>query len=781
MSAEQPTSGPGPGPGLAPMPQAQQQRQQRHPDLSALKLTRGTSCVLCQQRKVRCDKNKPCANCVKAGVECRVIPPAPPRRRKKRLQEKDLVQRLKKYESLLSQHGVKFDAIGHDLRTDGPQLDDVDELENDFEGLNTSPEASASPLAPQNEKPSSWFSLHREFRASEQLLHDSSEDEDEAEGGSTIRRAFDKMFSNQDGFPCIVGGRPPSVTDAHPSTIHIVQLWQIYIDNINPLLKITHIPTIQSQIIDATSQLGKAPKNIEALMFAIYVMAITSLEEPDVHRMFGESKRELLGRYFTALQQALLNAGFMRNNDFICLQAYVLYLFAVRWFVDPRQVFCLIGIAVRIAQRMGLHRDPGGAGLPPFEVEQRRRLWWTIVGYDRRIGEMTGSTVTALSSGGDCKIPLNVNDSDLHIEGKDMPAPHTGPTEMMFALARTEIAMAVTSNSNRDSFKMNNPDKASPSPQGSGAKTPTPTIRIAGQESLSYTLEGFCAHVEGTYLAQCDPKIPLHLFTLTMTRQNLCKMRLINLLVRMHNPEAVPLKEIERESLFLEATQMIEYDNVVQSSESLQPFKWYSMHHFPFPAYMFLVQELRNRISGAPVERAWEAITANYDLRGLLNNLHSPMHTAFGGIFIKAWDAHAAAQKSSGRQVSPPRFIHALRERAEKRRKARAENRQDPSLEPVPVSFPRSYGPSQTPAGAENTAMMTPPSVDQSMGGAGPAMAPGAGAQVQETSDMDWSYLVSGYQDMGSFPEFNNFGRFGYPMGGMGGGLGGHGNMFENQ
>ena len=456
----------------------------------------------------------------------------------------------------------------------------------------------------------------------------------------------------------------------------------------------------------------------------------------------------------------------------------------MRWFVDPRQVFCLIGIAVRMAQRMGLHRDPGESGLPPFEIEQRRRIWWTIVGYDRRIGEMTGSTVTALSSGGDCKIPLNVNDSDLHIEGKEMPAPHTGPTEMLFALARIEIAMAVASNSNRDSFKMNNPDKASPSSQGSGTKTPATCIRIAGLDSPSYTLDGFCAHVEGTYLTQCDPKIPLHFFTLTMTRQHLCKMRVISFLVRMHNSEAMPLKEIERDSLFLQATQMIEYDNVVQSSESLRPFKWYSMHHFPFPAYMFLVQELRIRSSGAMVERAWEAITANYDLRGLLNNLHSPMHTAFGSLFIKAWDAHEAAQTSNGKQVTTPRFIFGLRERAEKRRKARAENRQDASLEPVAVDFPRSRDLSLTPSDPRNPAMMTPPSADHAMGGAAPVIVPGGGAQIQETNDMDWSYLVSGYQNAGGFSGFNNFG---YPMGGMGGGGGGlhgqhgGGNMFGNQ
>lgn len=416
---------------------------------------------------------------------------------------------------------------------------------------------------------------------------------------------------------------------------------------------------------------------------------------------------------------------------------------------------------------MGLHRDPAGYGLPPFEVEQRRRLWWTIVGYDRRIGEMTGSTVTALSSGGDCKPPLNVNDSDLHIDGTELPTPHSGPTEMLFSLTRIEIAMAVASNSNRDSFKMNNTDKANASPQ---MTRPGPTIRLAGQDSPAYTLDGFCAHVEGTYLVHCDPKIPLHFFTLTMTRQALCKMRVIGFLVRMHSAETMPIKEVERESLFLQATQMIEYDNVVQSSESLRPFKWYSMHHFPFPAYMFLVQELRNRIAGPMVERAWEAIEANHDLRGLLNNLHSPMHGAFGNLFVKAWTAHADAQRSTGKIVSMPRFISILQERADKRRRARMEKRTDTSLDLRPVDFPRSRAsePASSPVGP---AMMTPPPVEASGASSHP---PGASSTTSgEDTEMDWSYLMAGYQDAGSFQSFNHFNSGFQPMGGMGGGMGG--------
>jgi predicted RNA-binding protein with RPS1 domain len=123
-----------------------------------------------------------------------------------------------------------------------------------------------------------------------------------------------------------VGGSFVPVTQAHPPGIQIFQLWQTYIDNINPLLKITHVPTVQVKVLQAASTLGKAPKNIEALMFGIYLMAITSMEEKQVVSMFNEPKQQLLSRYLSATQQALVNASFMLVDDPLVLQAFVLYL-----------------------------------------------------------------------------------------------------------------------------------------------------------------------------------------------------------------------------------------------------------------------------------------------------------------------------------------------------------------------------------------------------------------------------------------------------------------------
>lgn len=143
---------------------------------------------------------------------------------------------------------------------------------------------------------------------------------------------------------------------------------------------------------------------------------------------------------------------------------------------------------------------------------------------------MTGSTVTAVSSGSDMRLPLNINDTDLHVDASEALASHAGATEMLFCLTRLELSLVVMNDSQRDTTIGRGDVTSTPAP----ASPQTPTVRVAGQEGISYTLDGFRAHIEDQYLRHCDEKIPLHFFTLTMTRQTLCKMRIMDFLVRLN-------------------------------------------------------------------------------------------------------------------------------------------------------------------------------------------------------------------------------------------------------
>jgi hypothetical protein len=76
----------------------------------ATKAQRVLACALCQQRKVRCDRKFPCANCTKAGAQC-ISAALTPRQRRRRFPERELLDRLRHYEHLLRQNKIPFEPL----------------------------------------------------------------------------------------------------------------------------------------------------------------------------------------------------------------------------------------------------------------------------------------------------------------------------------------------------------------------------------------------------------------------------------------------------------------------------------------------------------------------------------------------------------------------------------------------------------------------------------------------------------------------------------------------
>jgi hypothetical protein len=151
---------------------------------------------------------------------------------------------------------------------------------------------------------------------------------------------------------------------------------------------------------------------------------------------------------------------------------------------------------------MGLNFDGTSYGLPPFETEMRRRLWWQIIFLDSRVGELAGCPPSMLQHLRTTRIPLNVNDSDLFPGMREPPVEHTGITEMIHVLPRCEIIKLYLE-----------------------AKLTNIPARVRIPDSQ---IDEFEAFIEEKYLKWCDDSVPWHVLAKLATKSALAKVRLGN-------------------------------------------------------------------------------------------------------------------------------------------------------------------------------------------------------------------------------------------------------------
>ena len=208
-----------------------------------------------------------------------------------------------------------------------------------------------------------------------------------------------------------------------------------------------HVPTLRPAIQRAADSIGTIPRSFEALMFAIYSTAIVSLKDDECMQRLGKPRGNLLSRYVSATKAALSRAKFMGTVSLVVLQALVLHIISVRDVYEPRVVWSLTGVAVRIAQGMGLERDGVFLGLPPFETEMRRRIWWLLKTHDFRTAELCGlAKFRDMDTGAESsKWPTNVNDDQLYPGMPSHVAESNTVTDMVFIAMKHELTKLAAS------------------------------------------------------------------------------------------------------------------------------------------------------------------------------------------------------------------------------------------------------------------------------------------------------------------------------------------------
>ncbi|KAF3058703.1 hypothetical protein GL218_05335 [Daldinia childiae] len=595
---------------------------------------RARSCVTCRTRKVRCDKTSPCSNCRRARIPC-VFPSSdkPPRwaRRLERIANNakaeqeagsdvsQVMDRLRNLEGLVKELSSQLEQAHSAANTNShgsPSANSPGSSSHDHDADNHTislPITNSSNLSKQfgrlvlgDAGQSHYVSNGFWSRVNDELDglkmeteglasgdYDSSEDEDslsktpstqELDRTPSQRHAF--LFGHN------LSSHGPNIREFHPPLSQIPFIVDVFYRNVNLLTQVVHMPTL-NKMVQSLQDSGPSiltPAN-EALMFAIYYSAITSMEEEDVVANLGPSKSELNLKYRLGLEYALAKADFLNVPDIVLIQAFAIFLCLARRYDSPRFVYMMTGLVIRMALALGLHRD--GSHFPhltPFEAEMRRRLWWHICLLDVRASEDQGMDLTITPGSFDTRQPLNINNDDIDPETKEMPKEREGITDMTFSLM-TSTQCEVT----REMMAVS-------------LKNGTPQIDV--QDRL---LNEYYGRLEKAYLQYSSAEGNVtYWVVVVIAGLVMAKMSLIVYFPLLFSPQSEYASDEMRNRLFIAAIEVAEYNHALNAEQACRQWRWIYQTYTHWYAVVYLLIEVTRRPWSPLVERAWVALHSNW-------------------------------------------------------------------------------------------------------------------------------------------------------------------------
>ena len=414
-------------------------------------------------------------------------------------------------------------------------------------------------------------------------------------------------------------GATESLLEYHPSATEATRLWKIYAKNVEPLYKFLHTPSAQNLVATTSQNLSRATPADQCLLFAIYLLAVFSMNEDACLAEFGQARALLLSQYDYSIRQALFNASWLSVSHMSTLLAFVMYLSVVRRQADPRSLWIWTGIGTRIMQRMGIHRDGEGMGLRRFDVELRRRLYWHLVSLDTYAGRVSGTSDAGPPKTWDTKLPSNINDDQIHPDMTEAPCVRAGATEMMFSLVRIKLGTL---------FAVESPNLQGCSPV------------YSAWDATEKIIDSVENEIESEFLRYCDPVEPVHALTLVAARAAIAAARLRQRMLLVAHQ--TPGRETEGREFYVLARRIMDAESHTFTNPVIKPFGWYLRASFRWDALICLLVALARPNFFAPeeCEGGWERINDFFIHHAEVLEARNILQRTVGRMTLMAWLAN---------------------------------------------------------------------------------------------------------------------------------------------
>jgi hypothetical protein len=365
----------------------------------------------------------------------------------------------------------------------------------------------------------------------------------------------------------------------------IEALWKVYLENVAPLIAIIHKGSM-AQIVQNACSSVELTSSDEVLLFSVYFAAIVSMKPHVCPSVLGVDHDTAMEDCKKAVSQGLRRANFIKCQHLSTLQAAVLFLLCCRVGGDTRLVWAESAIVIRVAQAQGVHRDGSHFGLPPFETEIRRRLWWHICLLDMLSSRDQGVDTQIRPEIFDTQFPTNVDDQYLLLNMTQHPEPNIGFTNMTVCIMFSEIMIKIL------------------------------WSRDPGQSSdkSTYEKESLITEIgqglHEKYLNHFDLDIPIQWVFATIIR-----LQLSQLWLSVHFQSGEGSQDFQHDDRVFEmAVEVLQFAYLLQTNEATAQWSWLCKSYKEWHVVAFILSELCIRPLSPETDHAWDVVTKMYTL-----------------------------------------------------------------------------------------------------------------------------------------------------------------------
>ncbi|EFQ31543.1 fungal specific transcription factor domain-containing protein [Colletotrichum graminicola] len=435
--------------------------------------------------------------------------------------------------------------------------------------------------------------------------------------------------------------------------VEMLRLWQVFLERVNPMTKVVHVPSLEPLVFEAVTGGINLSTDFKALICCINVVAIMALSEAEAIQMLGAEKSSVLRRSTLTMKKALAETDFLRKYNMRILQCLVLYLVSVQGQLDRHAAWVLTGALVRIAQRMGLHRDGELLGLSPFETEIRRRIWWQIILLESKYAVLAGFCDAILPPNWNTKLPSNVNDADLVPGSLEPVKSREGATEMAFCLMTYESRL----------FFYNNlvPEFEAAIIGGGNVNTENykrlATQSLGKYQEIVEKYEKELATAERKYTDASAGGIHL----MASKVRSLVVQRLRDMILHAREPWNEEFDGEGGHRSFFRAW-VISFENHINWYDAADDkFAWYHKLHFETDAFSAMIELLQWQPVGTLVERAWTVIDRLYHCHQDMYDMSKKDNLQRAENLLAGWSRRELAFRRLGFSCSTPFVVAKLR------------------------------------------------------------------------------------------------------------------------